>query len=111
MNSQEILDALEFQPTCAFAHPGEYGHPLNQPCERPATWSVKYHACPQSTRGDSGTGTTTWCNHHLQIFSIGINTAFDDNQGRRMCCACGHLYNTPSDFFWDVTPLNTRSNH
>lgn len=105
MNNQEILDALEFTTTCDIGSPGCYGEGQMIDCQRPAVWSLHYHACNASSPV-TGPGTAAWCEHHLRMMRFLIEGIIADNENP--VCPCGHPYNTPSDFMWGATPLVTR---
>ena len=109
MKPQEILDGLEFDIHCNVGHPGGYGPGRMAPCARTAAWAVNYHDCLPEEEGDH---TGTWCNHHLELFRLSINTQLTDNPGLTLgCTVCRKIYRSPDDFIWGATPINTRANH
>lgn len=109
MNSQEILDALEFDTLCDVGKENGYGHGRMTPCARPAAWAVHYHDCP--SREDTTPKTGAWCDHHLNLFKLSVETQIkDSSNGRVGCTTCRRIYTSSADFVWGATPINTRHN-
>lgn len=105
-NIQAILDSLDFQPTCTIGKEAGYGHGRITPCARPAAWTVTYHDC---TPTDTTPKTGMWCDHHLKLFRLSIDTQINDNPHPIGCRTCHKIFQMNIDFVWGELPLTARS--
>lgn len=103
MTPQQVLDSLDFAVPCDIGHPGGYGHPITRRCDCRAEYTVSYHHCTSVPN----TGAGTWCGKHLRLLRLAVEATLEET--RVAACPCGHRYDSPDDFVWNVTPLKAET--
>lgn len=91
----DILDALDFDPTC------EQDCPCHGTCQDNAEYTARTHWC-----GEIGGRLILLCSTHLADFTAGIVDVLNSsNSHTAQCEKCHQRFTTVEQIIWDACPI------